>query len=340
MLTIYEATGIKVKCDELEILIVGETLVYTKPWQICELSGASVDELSFGTSSNDRFCDGVVVCGKVSNAQLDAFLEVGKPFGDHKWLEWLYNSVLSNVDLILGNFELAEDGVVSMPEDARMRYRYYVAADASFHSLVASAKKFLDEAKRLINKYCGCDSEYYQCWCDTTAHSYDNSLVYALMYDLRNRIEHQIWTISLVNLDLKGRKAGLAINVTSDLLNLDLKKGLKNRLIEWSNKRLSNGENAWLSLGKCVKTYEAMIRALYLIWHDALIDYLDRAFCENYETLSSIPGDYLIWTRSSNKSCSTVEIPRAYQIPEKPIIDLLRCEQNNMLNDLTTIPEI
>lgn len=100
LLTIYEAMGIKVKCDELEILIVGEILVYTKPWQIYELPDASIDELSFGTSSNDRFCDGVMVCGKVGNAQLDAFLEHdGAPFA--RCFSWLKNNDTRSVPPLL-----------------------------------------------------------------------------------------------------------------------------------------------------------------------------------------------------------------------------------------------
>lgn len=218
-----------------------------------------------------------------------------------------------------------------MPSNPIDCYRYYVRADALFHSIIASAKCFIDKAEFFLKSRFGESSEPFLQWKDLTAKSYDNNLVYALLYDLRNHVEHDFWTISLVNHNTVTREAGLAINIDNDLFGLKkLKKPLRARLCKWSEKRTENGETAWLSLGKCVSTYREMITVLYATW---LSDYIDSAaqYLEHYrKELDIMPGNLLIWDGIEACTYSATGQRRAYHVTGVSFLDSLKKEQDSI----------
>lgn len=314
---------------------MSERMVFTNLWQIDELSKAAIDDLSFGElESNPRGYFRLLSCPLCSD-QLAAAITVGEPIGDYKQLDWLYHSVQTNIYLLLDSYNLEEDGLVSLPEGKQSRYLYYVAADALFHSIVASAKIFLDRGQHLIEKYHGKESERYRHWKSITSNAYDSSLVYALMYDLRNKTEHDFWTISLVNIDEINQKAELAINIDNDLMNLGLKQGLIERLKNWASMRTGEEKTAWLSLGKCVKTYQSMIQTLYLICLDALIEVIEKRIEEHRLTLESMPGNYIVWSGKGVLSHSATGQTRVYHTPDVKIIESMKQIQNyNIISKL------
>lgn len=115
------------------------------------------------------------------------------------------------------------------------------------------------------------------------------------MYDLRNCVEHEFWTISLVNYDQKSKKAGLAINVDNSLLNLNLKNRLKARLRDWAIECGNRGETAWLSLGGCTIDYSEIIHALYCMLLSFLLEEAARSINDRGRVLESLEGCMIIW---------------------------------------------
>ena len=314
---------------------MSEPIVFTNPWQINELSDALTNDLTFGkieTDSPDRI---EVVNDIVTDVQLQAIIESGKLVGDYRRIEWLYLSSSSNISFFINRYAPRSNGEIQLPEDNLKLF--YIMADAQFRSIVTATKKYLDDTQSIIKKYGGEKSDCYRRWTGVTANAYDSSLVYALMYDLRNRLEHEFWTISLVNLDIKHHKAGLVINIDNDLMNIELKSALKSRLKDWAARRIEKGETAWLSLGECVRTYKSMIQALYVIWLDALLGMLDQAIEENREVLTELPGNILIWSSDKTRSHSATGQPRAYRIPNIEIVQSIRHQQEATLMALEEI---
>lgn len=308
---------------------MSERIVITNHWQIDELSKANLSDLRIGIMEQGLM-DEIVVTDKIpSREQFEAIYEIGNISGESKQIRWLYDSARENIDSIMEAYDLQEDGCVKMPPNPIDCYRYFVRADALFHSIVASAKCFIDKAELLLKTRFGESSESFARWKSMTAKSYDSSLVYALLYDLRNHIEHDFWTISLVNHDVAARQAGLVINIDNGLFGIKkLKKPLRTRLCKWSEKRAENGDTAWLSLGKCVSTYREMITVLYTIWLSEYIDETTQCMERHKEVLADLPGNLLIWGGKEACTYSATGQLRAYHITETDFLDSLNKERD------------
>lgn len=201
---------------------MSEIIVFTNRWQIKELNAAKIKDLCFGQI--DQYPVGQVTKledEKVSDEQLQAAINLGSIMGDFDKTRWLYSSLQVNIDNLLNNFALKEDGLVDITTDCTKNYLIHVRADAYIHSIVASAKRFIDSREAMLRKRFGKDSNQFKEWRKTVNSAYDKSIIYALLYELRNRLEHDFWIISLVNVDMNELKAGFAINIDNDLLNSD-----------------------------------------------------------------------------------------------------------------------
>lgn len=306
---------------------MSERIVVTNHWQTDELSKANLSDLRFGAMEQGPMGKIAVMDEMPSQEQFEAIYEIGSISGETKQVRWLYDSVRENIDSIMEAYDLQEDGCVKMPSNPIDCYRYFVRADALFHSIVASAKCFIDKAEILLKTRFGESSESFARWKSMTAESYDGSLVYALLYDLRNHIEHDFWTISLVNHDVAVQQAGLVINIDNGLFGIKkLKKPLRTRLCKWSEKRAEDGDAAWLSLGKCVFTYREMITALYSVWLSEYIDGATQCIERHKGVLPEFPGNLLIWSGKEARAYSTTGQLRAYHIAETDFLDLLNKE--------------
>lgn len=317
---------------------MSEHIVITNHWQINELNKANLSDLRIGIMRHGPMGEIAVTDKMPSKEQFEAIYEIGTISGESKQVRWLYDSARENIDSMMEAYDLREDGCVKMPSNPIDCYRYFVRADALFHSIVASAKCFIDKAELLLKTRFGESSESFKRWKSITAKSYDNSLVYALLYDLRNHIEHDFWTVSLVNHDVTAQRAGLAINIDNGLFGIKkLKKPLRTRLCKWSEKRAENGETAWLSLGKCVLTYREMITALYAIWISEYIERTTRCMEHHKEVLAGIPGNLLIWDGEEACSYSASGQLRAYHITETDFLDSLKKEQDLLESYMTSL---
>lgn len=300
---------------------MGEQIVITNFWQMRELEDAQTDELVFGTIGPSAVADITETEIHPDAEQLSAILEIGEIGGEYEQVRWLYYSVQSSISILFDNYQLQEDGVVDMPDNPMERYTTFIAIDALFHSVVVFAKRFIDKAEYLLKHRFGNDSAVYTKWKSQTKYAYDNSMAYALMYDLRNCVEHEFWTVSIVNYDMKNHhKAGLAINVDNDLLNHKNAR-MEQRLREWARERANAGEPAWLSLGKCVGTYRGMIKSMYDVWLVAYIERASQHISRNKGTLAKTPGNLLIWRGNGTIKHSATGQPRAYHITD---VHLLR----------------
>ena len=315
---------------------MSEHIVITNHWRFNELGKANLSDLRFGFMGS-RPMDTIVVTDIIPNQeQFEAVFEIGKICGEYHQVKWLYSSARENIDSLMEAYNLREDGLISMPSNPVDCYRYFNRADALFHAIIASAKCFIDKAELLLKSRFGESSESFSRWKSITSKSYDSSLVYALLYYLRNHVEHDFWTISLVNHNVTTREAGLAINIDNDLFGLKLKKPLRTRLCEWSEKRAKSGETAWLSLGKCASTYREMLTVLYVIF---LSDYTDSATqcverCR--KELDAIPGNLLIWDGKEACAYSATGQRRAYHIAETSFPSSLKKELDLLEDYLKT----
>lgn len=294
---------------------MGEPVVYASFWQIDELDSADRKNLSF-CRLDERASYIIQDTGiSVSEEQLETVKELGALAGDFMRVRWLYCSALDSAITLQAQFKLAEDGIIEVPDDQHDLFYLYVKADSLFHTLVSFSRKFIDKAEHYIVKHNGPKSEAYACWKKTVSHGYDNSIVYALMYDLRNCVEHDFWTISLVNVDPKSRSAGFALNVDNGLISLEkLKAKTKERLRKWATERARNDEPAWLSLGKCVETYTNMLNALYSLWFSLMFEKYVEVADRNRGSLCSMPTNAVLWGGSTCKKYSANQQARVYPI--------------------------
>lgn len=325
---------------ESEPTEMSEKIVFTNPWQINELSEAPIDHLTFGIIDEDPMGIVRVIKDTVGTEQVAEIIKVGELVGEYRKVDWLYQSVMANISLLLDNYRLDEDGMVSLPEKGPNRYQYQVACDALFHSIITAGKKYLDEVEHALKKRRHKNSDSYIRWKQLTANIYDKSLVYALMYDLRNRLEHEFWTISLVNVDEGNRLAGMAINIDNDLMNLDLKPSTRKRLRKWALDCGERGDPAWLSLGKCVRNYKSLICSLHILYLDGLLNQFTRTIEESGHILNSIPGNLIIWSGEKTAHFSVTGNLRAYQIPKAELADSISREQECILAGLDDNPEV
>ena len=268
---------------------------------------------------------------KVSNEQLRAIMDMGSIIGDFDKIRWLYESLQTNILTLLRSYRLEEDGMVDITHDNTENYYLLVRADAYFHSIVASAKRFIDSSEAMIKKYFGKDSEQYKTWRNTVTFSYNNSEIYCLMYELRNRLEHDFWIISLVDIDMKKLKAGLAINIDNDLFNSNfLKRHTKDRLRKWASERICNGEPAWLSLGESIETYQGMTLVLYEIIISFLYEKASSCAAQHCQTLQNVPGNLVLWKGRGTEKHSASNQYRAYDVSGEAQLEQIRCELNHI----------
>lgn len=317
---------------------MSEPIVIANLWQIDELGKANISDLRIGAIGPTPMNEIVVTDERPNREQFEAIYEMGKISGECCQVRWLYDSVCENINSIMELYDLREDGCVRMPSDPVACYRYFVRADALFHSIVASAKRFIDKAEFLLKTRFGESSEPFAQWKSVTSEAYDGSLVYALLYDLRNHVEHDFWIISPVNHDTVTQEAGLVINVDNGLFGIKkLKEPLRARLCEWADERAKNGETAWLSLGKCVSTYKEMITALYGIWLSEYIDSAAQYAEHNGEVLDAIPGNLLVWDGAEVRAYSATGQQRAYHIVKTDFLDSLNKEWDLLENHLMSL---
>ena len=310
---------------------MSEQIVFTNRWQIMELSNARIEDLRIGRIEENPMGPVSILSGdKVSKEQLRAILSLGEVMGDFDQTRWLYESIQIQIDNLLRSFNLDEDGMMDITPDHTRNYFTLVQADANFHSIIVAAKRFIDRSEKLLKKRYGKDSRQYREWRSTVRTAYDSSMTYALLYDLRNCLEHGFWTISLVNVDMSHLKAGLAINIDNDLLNSSLKSSTKNRLRKWASETVRKGDPAWLSLGKCLETYRNMILALYTLLLFWLHDEASLYITQHRQILQGIPGTLILWTGTDTLDHSASGQYRAYSIAgEEGLLQI-----NNELNRL------
>lgn len=308
-----------------------EPVVYASFWQIGELDSADRESLSF--CRLDEQVPYIIqdTSIPVSEEQLETVKELGVLAGDFMRVRWLYCSALDSAITLQAQFKLAEDGIIEVPDDQRYFFPSYVKADSLFHALLSFSKKFIDKAEHYIVKRSGSESEAHARWKNTVSHAYDSSIVYALMYDLRNCVEHGFWTISLVNYDPKSNSAGFALNVDNGLMSLEmLKPKTKERLRKWATERARDDEPAWLSLGKCVETYTNMLSALYSLWFSLMFEKYVEVAGRNRSSLCSMPANAVLWGGLTSKKYSANQQARVYPIAGLGFEEYLRQEVQRM----------
>lgn len=324
MLSMRFRAGLKSGRDVITV----ESVVFTSHWQVGELDSADLDNLSFckvGEWTSGSLKDtGVPVSAK----DVESIQKLGSLAGDLFRIRWLYASSINSANVLGTLFNLTEDGEIELPRDASQRFLAYVKADSLFHTLLSFSKKFIDKAEYCIDKHYGNTSTEYAEWKGIARSAYDGSIVYALMYDLRNCVEHDFWTISLVNYDPETSRAGLALNVDNGLLALSkLKGGTKERLRSWAKERAKNGDVAWLSLGKCINTYQGILEVLYAFCFSLLYEKIVETIGSCRETLSSMPGNAVLWRGETSKKYSANQQPRVYPIAGLDFEDYLLREK-------------
>ena len=296
-------------------MIVVESVVFASHWQVGELDSADLDNLSFcevGEWTSGSLKDTGV---SVSAKDVESIQKLGSLAGDLFRIRWLYASSIDSANVLRTLFNLTEDGAIELPRDASQRFLAYVKADSLFHTLLSFSKKFIDKAEHCIDKHYGGTSTEYAEWKGITRTAYDDSIVYALMYDLRNCVEHDFWTISLVNYDPETSRAGFALNVDNGLLALSkLKGGTKERLRSWAKERAKNGEVAWLSLGKCINTYQGILEVLYTSCFSLLHGKIVETMGSYRDALSDMPGNAVLWSGETSEKYSANQQPRVYPI--------------------------
>lgn len=308
--------------------IMAEEFVITNVWQAHELEDANLSDLRHGLVKPFPTPD-LETMPKVSDdRQLRAVVRIGKEYGYFEKVRWLYWSAQMNVQLFFSLYQMESDGVLEVPSDPLQRYLFLVKGDALFPSILSAYKRFVDEVDRILLKNAGgSGDEVYEQWKELTKRFYDTDFSYALLYGLRNCVEHDFWTISLVNYDSEKGTAGFAINIDNDLFNLTRLKGnVKDRLREWAIKRRAHDETAWLSVGKCINSYQVEMTTLYLLWLDYCRKRLISVLSEYEEELQGIPGNVLIWSGAAAGKHSPNSQPRVYHVIGNECIEELDAE--------------
>ena len=181
-----------------------------------------------------------------------------------------YQGFLTNYTVLLSSFDFSEEGIASLLFEGMSGL---AAANEMFRNIVLSGKRLINGMESSLKSLLGKDSKQYEEWKNLAALYYDESIPYSPCYDIRNCIEHgDSVLVSLVNVDIRRKVSGFAINLENDIFDTSLKAATKDKLRQFLKERKESGLSPWLSLVRVVKTYRMQVGYLYALFLTYLTD--------------------------------------------------------------------
>ena len=293
------------------------------PWSWTELENVNPCDLFLGSIYGNQSAE-VVNCSNRHPSKL-AFSMLNKHERFHgviMQLHFLFTSFRQNVDKLFNRYDLSEDGIISADQEELPDILF--EASGMTYDVIVAGRRLVDHVENTLKSFFGEQSEEYQSWKEQAAGYYDKCLPYALCYHLRNVIEHDFISISTVNFNPKMKTVGLAINLESGILQFKhFNAGVRERLIEYREQRLSDGLSPWLSVGGTISTFEGSVLFLYL-WFLLLVKESPCAKELPEIVQQGLVGwNCVVWKVGNNDSYPLYSIDRVYRFSPGNSVDLL-----------------
>lgn len=208
---------------------------------------------------------------EVDPSDIAAVIEGMAYLGECERIQDAYFEFVTNYHILFASFDFTEEGKADLLFAGNIPSPS--AANAIFKNIVLSGRRLLDDMEHSIRRTFGEESTQFKEWHAYAAQFYDESLSYALCYDIRNCIEHdRVLFVSAVNIDAEQQTVGFAINLENELFDTSLKGPTKDKLKQFLYDRKADGRSPWISLSRVVKNHFAQINILYVCFLDAMIN--------------------------------------------------------------------
>lgn len=204
-----------------------------------------------------------------TKVELMALMKHAQKYGLVACAEYLWNEFMQSYHTLFDRYDLSEDGSVRFDPSDSINAHSDIAAN--FNNIVVAGRRFIERTESLLKKIDGESSQQYQSWRKMTSTMFDKSLDYAFCYHCRNAIEHGMVLVSVVNCDFELHAMGVAINLDAGILDKGIlgncgieNSGVRRRLREFREERLSQGEKPWLSVASVLTTWKRQICMLFI----------------------------------------------------------------------------
>lgn len=312
------------------------------PWGWSELESIEPGNLYLAAIHGNQNNEVVNCSNKHPSKRALAMLQKHELFyGSVMQLHFLLTSFMQNIDKLFNRYDLSEDGIISAKQEELPDILFEVSGLT--YDVIVAGRRMADHVERTLKSFFGEQSEEYRSWKEQAAGYYDKCLPYALCYHLRNVIEHGFISISTVNFNPKTNTVGLAINLESGILQYrPLNAGVRERLIEYHEQRLSEGLPPWLSVGGTISIFEGSVLFLYL-WF-LLLAKESSCAKELPELIQrELAGwNCMVWKVGNNDSYPLYSLDRVYRFSPGNKVDLLfKHDSTSISNRLTELyPDI
>lgn len=212
--------------------------------------------------------------------------------GSFHFVNWLYLEFEFNISELFDKFDLSVDDLTPISPNGSTRD--FIQLNAMFNNAVLSGNRFVRLTEDRIKGRYGKESEQLRQWVEDTHSYYDHSLAYAFCSRVRNIIEHQYTTVSIVNIDTARGVCGYAINFENEYLDLVTNANHRKQVERFVAQRREQGLVPWLSVGDTLKRYRACITGLYLRFLGFLDDEADECFAKIAELPSGLGANCLV----------------------------------------------